>query len=104
MKIEAITVREIHMPLVHFFETSFGRTSSRRILLLTADCDGVNGWAECVAGEDPFYCSEWTESAWLTITRAQPRFGTRLRGSFLAGARSSHGKGRAGKCSMGCRG
>ena len=69
MKIEAITVREIHMPLVHFFETSFGRTSSRRILLLTADCDGVNGWAECVAGEDPFYCSEWTESAWLTITR-----------------------------------
>jgi O-succinylbenzoate synthase len=69
MKIEAITLREIHMPLVHFFETSFGRTYSRRILLLTAHCDGVNGWCECVAGEDPFYSSEWTESAWLTITR-----------------------------------
>ena len=69
MKIEAITLREIRMPLGHFFETSFGRTYSRRILLLTAHCDGVNGWGECVAGEDPFYSSEWTESAWLTITR-----------------------------------
>src|SRR5580693_4422953 len=69
MKIEAITLREIHMPLVHFFETSFGRTYSRRILLLTAHCDGVEGWSECVTGEDPFYSSEWTESSWLTIAR-----------------------------------
>jgi o-succinylbenzoate synthase len=67
MKIEAITLREIQMPLVHFFETSFGRTYSRRILLLTAHCEGVNGWGECVAGEDPFYSSEWTESTWPTI-------------------------------------
>src|SRR6202521_952854 len=69
MKIEAITLREIHMPLVHFFETSFGRTRSRRILLLTVHCDGVNGWGECVAGEDPFYSSEWTDSCWSVITR-----------------------------------
>jgi o-succinylbenzoate synthase len=69
MKIEAITLREIHMPLVHFFETSFGRTYSRRILLLTAHCDGVDGWGECVAGEDPFYSNEWTDSAWLTLAR-----------------------------------
>jgi o-succinylbenzoate synthase len=69
MKIEAITLREIQMPLVHFFETSFGRVYSRRILLITAHCDGIDGWAECVAGEDPFYSSEWIESAWPTITR-----------------------------------
>jgi o-succinylbenzoate synthase len=69
MKIEAITLREIQMPLVHFFETSFGRTYGRRILLITVHCEGVNGWAECVAGEDPFYSSEWTESSWSTITR-----------------------------------
>ena len=67
MKIEAITLREIQMPLVHFFETSFKRTFSRRILLLTVHCDGINAWGECVAGEDPFYSSEWTESAWPTI-------------------------------------
>src|SRR5437870_1783736 len=67
LKVEAITLREIRMPLVHFFETSFGRTYSRRILLLTVHCDGVDGWAESVAGEDPYYSSEWTESAWSTI-------------------------------------
>ena len=67
MKIEAITLREIQMPLVHFFETSFSRTFSRRILLLTVHCDGINGWGECVAGEAPYYSSEWTESAWATI-------------------------------------
>ena len=38
MKIESITLREIQMPLVHFFETSFGRLYSRRILLLTVQC------------------------------------------------------------------
>jgi o-succinylbenzoate synthase len=69
MKIESITLREIQMPLVHFFETSFGRTYSRRILLLTAHCEGVNGWGECVAGEDPFYSSEWAETAWPTIVQ-----------------------------------
>jgi len=67
MKVEAITLRELQVPLVHFFETSFGRVYSRRILLLTAHCDGVEGWGECVAGEDPFYSSEWIETAWPTI-------------------------------------
>src|ERR1700683_5583203 len=69
MKIEAITLREIRMPLVHFFETSFGRTYERRILLVTAHCEGVDGWGECVAGEDPFYSSEWTDTARLALPR-----------------------------------
>jgi O-succinylbenzoate synthase len=67
MKIESITLREIQMPLVHFFETSFGRIYSRRILLLSAQCDGVVGWGECVAAEDPFYSEEWIETAWSTL-------------------------------------
>src|ERR1700751_4518833 len=67
MKIESVTLREIHMPLVHFFETSFGRVYSRRILLVSVDADGVRGWGECVAGEDPFYSPEWIETAWPTI-------------------------------------
>src|SRR5689334_4293912 len=67
MKIESMILREIQMPLVHFFETSFGRVYSRRILLLTAQCDGVAGWGECVAGEDPFYSEEWIETAWSTL-------------------------------------
>jgi o-succinylbenzoate synthase len=63
MKIEAITLREIEMPLVHFFETSFGRIYSRRSLLVTVHCDGVEGWGECVADEAPFYSSESVETA-----------------------------------------
>lgn len=69
MKIEAITLREIHMPLVHFFETSFGRTYNRSILLVTVHCEGIDGWGECVVGEDPYYSSEWMESAWPTLTK-----------------------------------
>ena len=68
MKIEAITLREIRMPLVHFFETSFGRTYDRRILLLTVHGEGAEGWGESVVGENPFYSSEWIESAWPTFT------------------------------------
>jgi O-succinylbenzoate synthase len=67
MKVEAITLREIKMPLVHFFETSFGRIYSRRMLLVSVHCQGADGWGECVAGEDPYYSSEWTDSAWVTI-------------------------------------
>jgi len=66
MKIEAITLRELRMPLKHFFETSFGRTENRRVLLITAHCEGVEGWAECVAGEGPFFSDEWIETAWAT--------------------------------------
>ncbi|HVG90650.1 MAG TPA: o-succinylbenzoate synthase, partial [Alphaproteobacteria bacterium] len=69
MKVEAITLREIHMPLVHFFETSFGRTTERRILLLTMHTDGPEGWGECVAGEDPFYSEESIDTAWYATER-----------------------------------
>src|SRR5271166_1008086 len=69
MKIEAITLRELKIPLVHFFETSFGRTYTRRILLVTVHCDGLEGWGECVAGEGPFYSEEHIDGAWHVTTR-----------------------------------
>src|SRR5262245_28995555 len=67
MKLEAITLREIRMPLKYFFETSFGRVDSRRIVLITAHCEGIEGWAECVVGDGPFFSYEWIETAWMTI-------------------------------------
>jgi O-succinylbenzoate synthase len=67
MKIESITLRELRMPLKHFFETSFGRAESRRILLVTVHSEGVEGWAECVAHDGPFFSYEWIETAWATI-------------------------------------
>jgi O-succinylbenzoate synthase len=67
MKIEGVTLREIRMPLVHFFETSFGRTYDRRILLVTVHCQGLDVWGECVAGEDPYYSSECIDTAWAVL-------------------------------------
>jgi len=66
--IQSIELREIRLPLIHFFETSFGRTTERRIILVRAtDADGAEGWGECTAGEGPFYSDEWTESVWSTL-------------------------------------
>jgi O-succinylbenzoate synthase len=64
MKIERVEIREIRLPLVHFFETSFGRTTERRIVLVRIDAEGVTGWGEVTCGEEPFYSYETPETAW----------------------------------------
>jgi O-succinylbenzoate synthase len=66
-RLERVVLRRIQMPLVHFFETSFGRTTERQILLVEAVSDGVSGWGEVTAPEHPFYNEEWTDSAWLIL-------------------------------------
>jgi o-succinylbenzoate synthase len=65
MKIERIRLRQIRMPLKRFFETSFGRTTQRDIILVEAVSDGQSGWGEITCGENPFYNEEWTASAWM---------------------------------------
>ncbi|HEX6717443.1 MAG TPA: o-succinylbenzoate synthase, partial [Pyrinomonadaceae bacterium] len=66
--IQSIELREIRLPLVHFFETSFGRTTERSIILARlTDANGAEGWGECTCGEGPFYSEEWTETAWTTL-------------------------------------
>src|SRR5437879_2920468 len=67
MRLCQATLREIQMPLVRPFETSFGRTADRRILLVEVDADGVAGWGECVAGERPSYSPETIETAWHVL-------------------------------------
>ncbi len=67
MRLSQATLREIQMPLVRPFETSFGRTTNRRILLVEVNLDGVSGWGECVAGEGPYYAPETIETAWHVL-------------------------------------
>src|SRR5229473_2929087 len=67
MRIREITLQEVRMKLVAPFETSMDRTEVRRILLVQADVDGVIGWAECVAGESPYYSPETADTAWLML-------------------------------------
>ena len=63
MRIDAIILRELHMPLVRPFETSFGVTRNRRIVLAEIQSEGLTGWGECTAGERPFFSGESTDTA-----------------------------------------
>jgi O-succinylbenzoate synthase len=67
MRIDSIILRELHIPLVRPFETSFGITRDRRILLVEVRSEGLTGWGECTAGERPFLSGESTDSAWQVI-------------------------------------
>ncbi len=66
-RVDQIRLRQIAMPLVAPFETSFGRTEERQIVLVEARCGESAGWGEVTASEHPFYNEEWTESAWLVL-------------------------------------
>lgn len=101
MKIEQITIREIRLPLLHPFVTSFGRETERHVILATIKCEGVTGWGECVASEHPYYSEESVGSAWhalkqelipallgKTIERAgdAPKLMAQVRGNRMAKA------------------
>ena len=83
MKIDAIILRELHVPLVRPFETSFGVTSNRRILLAEVRSEGLTGWGECTAGEHPFFSAESTDSAWQVLLNEL--------GPMLAASAPEHG-------------
>jgi O-succinylbenzoate synthase len=82
LTIDAVHLREINMPLAHPFETSFGVTTARRILLVEVESEGVTAWGECVAGEHPYYCDETIDTAWLI---AESELVPRLLGKELVG-------------------
>ncbi|MFZ0288827.1 MAG: o-succinylbenzoate synthase [Candidatus Sulfotelmatobacter sp.] len=64
MRIETITLRELRMRLKAPFETSSEVTWDRRVLLVEVGVDGLHGWGEITAAEDPFYNAETTDTAW----------------------------------------
>ncbi len=65
-----LELREIEMPLVSAFETSFGRTTRRRILIVRVfDESGACGYGECTAMEGPFYNHETVDTAWLITAK-----------------------------------
>lgn len=70
LKLERIELREIELPLKAPFETSFGRTTRRRIMLVRVfDKSGAIGYGECVARENPFYNHETIDTAWLITSK-----------------------------------
>jgi O-succinylbenzoate synthase len=68
IRLDAITLREIRLPLREPFRISSGVTTERRILLLELhEADGASTWSECVAGERPNYSPETIDTAWIAI-------------------------------------
>lgn len=67
--LEAIELHRIEVPLVRPFETSFGRETVREALLVRVRTAAGDGWAECVAGREPFYSSEYVDGAAVVIER-----------------------------------
>lgn len=68
MKIEQVDLFHIRIPLVAPFETSFGVTTERESIIARIIADGVAGWGECVADQDPGYAYETVVTAWHIIS------------------------------------
>src|SRR5262252_4713468 len=67
MRVDSITLRRLRMRLKAPFETSFGITSDRPILLVELVSDGFAGWSEVTATEGPFFNAESVDIAALVL-------------------------------------
>jgi len=68
MRIDRLELFLCRLPLVHFFETSFGRSYDRTFVLARMEGEGHEGWGEAVAEAHPYYSGETTETVWHIVT------------------------------------
>jgi len=69
LRLEKIELSEIEMPLKTAFETSFGVTTRRRVIIVRVfDKSGASGYGECTAMEEPFFNHETVDTAWSIIS------------------------------------
>ena len=69
MKLTAIELRRISLPLVAPFRTSFGTEVTKEALLVRAITPDGDGWGECVAMDAPLYSYEYVDTAADVIRR-----------------------------------
>ena len=67
--VQAIELREVAIPLVRPFRTSFGEEREKRAILVRVLGDQSEGWGECVASTEPRYSDEWLDGAWTVLVR-----------------------------------
>src|SRR5262245_36449716 len=60
-------MRELHMRLLHPFETSFGSTQDRHVIIVKVEDGEFSGYGEVTAAEGPFYSYETWETAWHVL-------------------------------------
>ncbi len=61
LRIDAVELRRVALPLVAPFRTSFGTQTVRDALLVHVLGDDAEGWGECVALAEPVYSSEYVD-------------------------------------------
>ncbi len=64
MRIRQAEVRQVELPLIFPFETSFGRQETHSCLLIRLAADGQDGWGEAPVEAAPLYNEETTATAW----------------------------------------
>jgi O-succinylbenzoate synthase len=69
MRIDAVELYQIEMPLRWPFETSFGRSTTKVCLLVRLRADGLEGWGEAPVDHAPLYNEETVETAWAVLER-----------------------------------
>jgi len=67
VKIAALELRRVSIPLVSPFRTSFGTETVKDALLVRAITPDAEGWGECVAMTEPLYSAEYIESAQIVV-------------------------------------
>jgi o-succinylbenzoate synthase len=67
LRLERVELIRLAMPLSAPFRTSFGTTLERDIALVRVDCEGVEGYGELVAGEEPLYNEETVGTAFHVL-------------------------------------
>jgi O-succinylbenzoate synthase len=67
MRVEQIEIRYAQLPLVHPFETSFGREEVRDTILVAVRGAGLTGWGEAATSAGPWYEYETVETCWHAL-------------------------------------
>ncbi len=67
MLIERMEIRHVQLPLVHAFETSFGREEVRNTILVAVQGDGLTGWGEAATSVGPWYEYETVVTCWHVL-------------------------------------
>ena len=65
MKIDAIRIVRVGMPLIYPFRTSFSNIDKIESVLVQITSDGVSGWGEAASISTPVYSDEWSAGQYL---------------------------------------
>jgi o-succinylbenzoate synthase len=97
MRIDQIEIRCLEIPLVHPFETSFGREDARQTIVVAVRGGGLTGWGEAATSAGPWYEYETVETCWHVLhdflapaVVGQEVSGTRDAARLMAPARGHH--------------